>query len=85
MISSLQKKVDGMAEFSHKSGIYRITQNITGFLQNFESLKSRSVQIKWQYGLLSVNTKLQKDYLNMNPVCLACLCVTEWCRCSLCF
>ncbi len=30
--------------------------------------------IKMRYGLLSVNIKPQKYYLNMNPVCFVCLC-----------
>ncbi len=29
---------------------------------------------------MSVNIKLQTDYLNMNPACSACLNVNEWCR-----
>ncbi len=32
------------------------------------------------YGLVSVNIKQQKYYLNMNPACSACLCMNEWHR-----
>ncbi len=30
-----------------------------------------------RFGLVSVNIKLQKDYLNVNPACSACLCVNK--------
>ncbi len=39
-----------------------------------ELIKSRSVHLnRLGYGLVSINIKLQKHYLNMNPACSASL------------
>ncbi len=37
-------------------------------------------KIDSRYGLVSVNIKPQKEYLNMNSACSACLCICEWHR-----
>ncbi len=54
------------------------------FLKN-KSKVGQKTYIKTRYGLVSVNIKPQKDYLNMNPTCSACLCVNEWRRCAVSF
>ncbi len=63
------------AESSHKNRIYWITQNVTD-INKFCMYTSKVGQYKMRYGLVSVNIKLQKYHLNMNPACSACLC--EW-------
>ncbi len=53
------------------------TRNVTEFAK-FGMDKSKLGQyssIKTWYGLVSVNIKPQKDYLNVTPACSACLCV----------
>ncbi len=78
------ENVDRIVESSPKNGIYCITRNITEFAK-FRIDKSRVGQyteMKTQYGLVSVNIKLQKCHLNMNPACSVYLCVNEWCRCT---
>ncbi len=62
--------------------MYCITLNITEFakLRIDKSRVGQYTEIKTQYGLVSVNIKLQKYHLNMNPACSVCLCVNEWGR-----
>ncbi len=87
MISYDVENPDGIAESSHKHGIYCITRNVTEFAK-FWMDKWKVGQYTWikmQHGLVSVNVKPKKNYLNMNPTCSARLCVNEWHRCAVSF
>ncbi len=73
------ENADGIAESSPKKNwIYCTTRNVTKFAKFWmnKSKVGQNTYIKTWYGLVSVNIKLQKYYLNMNPACSACLC--EW-------
>ncbi len=57
------ENVDGIAEYSQKNGIYSLTQNDTEFVKSLDEFTKvgHYTEIKSQYGLVSVNIKLQKS------------------------
>ncbi len=59
-----------------KMGYYCIKCNVMEF-GSFWMNKGQDTKIKTRYGLVSVNIKLQKYYLNGNPACLCVSCVNE--------
>ncbi len=60
------ENTDGIAESSHKNGIYYIKWNVTEFVKFLnEFIKSRSLHLNQI--MIWTNIKPQKDYLNINP------------------
>ncbi len=80
--TSTMRKMEGIAESSHKNGVYCTTQNVME-VSNFWMNKSKIDQYTWidiqnaiWIGVLII--KPQKDDLNLNPACSASLWVNEW-------